>query len=66
MESDLAHAVIVADLIRGSLNDDIVLVDGGIVDGAVIDGEDVVVSGHGDQGEVGIVLPDAAVIYASK
>ena len=66
MEADLAHAVIVADLIGSGLDDDVVFVDGGVVDGAVVDGEDVVVAGHGDHGEVGIVVADAAVIYASK
>ena len=44
MEANLAHAVIIADLIGGSLNDDIVLVDGGIIDSAVIDVEDLMVS----------------------
>lgn len=66
MEADLAHTVVIPHLIRGSLDDDIVLVDGGIIDGGVVDVEDLVVSGHGEEGEVGSVLPDAAVIYASK
>lgn len=46
MEPNLAHAIIISNLIRGGLNDDIVFVDGGVIDGAVVDGEDMVVAGH--------------------
>jgi hypothetical protein len=50
MEPNLAHAVIIANLIGCGLDDDVLLVDSGVVDGRIVDAEDGVLAGHGDEG----------------
>jgi hypothetical protein len=64
VEADFAHAVVVAHLIRSSLDNNIVLVDGGVDDGAVVDGEQRVFPCGADQCQGGMVFGDAAVVDA--
>jgi len=56
VESNLAHAVIVADLLDGSLDDDVLLVDGGVVDRGVVDRQDGLLTRHRDESQRGGVL----------
>jgi hypothetical protein len=63
MEADFTHAVVVANLVRGSFDDYIILVDGGVVDGIVADGKDGVLASHAQQSEGGLILSDSTVVY---
>jgi len=62
MESDFAHAVIVAYFFCSGLDDDVVFVDGGVDNVFVVDGEDGMVVGHGSECEYWGVFEDSAVI----
>jgi hypothetical protein len=64
MEANLANAVLVADLLIAELDDDVVLVDGGVGDVGVVDGEDVLGGGHCFEGEDGLVGEEFAVVCA--
>lgn len=64
MEANFTHAVIVANLIRGSFHNDIIFVDSGIVDGIVADGKNGVLSTHGEQSEGSLILSNSTVVYS--
>jgi hypothetical protein len=65
VEAYFAQAVIAADLLSRSLDDDVVPIDGGVIDGGVVDGEDGLPACRGEEGE-GLFLGDAAVVDALK
>jgi len=50
VEADLADAVVVADFFVADFDDDVVLVDGGVVDVGVVDGEEGAGVGHAGEG----------------